>query len=177
MSSLVEEAIQEIELEKESSGESMNSKPHPLATNCTQFNHSVDPAKRSWKTLLSKESLRSSRLWAQVDLNVKGTHFPKLKNLVSYAWVRHCFELLCGTRFLTPVSEVEHKFASNSMSNIKSKIMYADEAFARRRERALASAQKRKQPSELKKRKVERKKDKKLEELEKRVAVLTANEV
>ncbi|KAL5808133.1 hypothetical protein ACOSQ3_028824 [Xanthoceras sorbifolium] len=199
MLSPIKDAMKEIELERESSRESTDNKLCPLATvadsnvlvdyeneECTKFIHSVNPAERSWNKLLSEASLRPSRLWAHVDLNVKCTPFHKLKNLVTYAWVQHYFELLCGTRFLTTISEVECKFTSDSMSNIKPKILSVDKALARHHERAMASAQKRKQPSgqqnvahegkELKKKKVERKKDEKLEELEQRVAVLVANE-
>ncbi|KAL5854741.1 hypothetical protein ACOSQ4_004543 [Xanthoceras sorbifolium] len=207
MSSPVEEAIKEIELESESSGESTDSESRTLTTvadsnvlvshenkECTKFIPSIDLTERKWKKLLSGESLRPSYLWAHIDLNTKGTYFPKLKNLLTYALIRHCFELICGTHFLTHVSEVESKFASNSMSNIKPKILSAEEALARHRERVMASAKKKKQPKKLgsnaasqpvfdsyscvslKKKKVENEKDEKLEELEQRVAVLVANE-
>ncbi|KAL5745463.1 hypothetical protein ACOSP7_026609 [Xanthoceras sorbifolium] len=150
MSKPIEEVMKEVGLSdvRESSGSSVSSKgstdreSRPIEHSCTSCILSVDPIERSWKKLLNDENLRPSRLWAHAELNLEGTPCPKLKNLVTYAWVRHCFELFWRTWFLTPISEVERKFASDSVSSMKPKIMDDDAAIARRHERALATAAK-----------------------------------
>ncbi|KAL5760197.1 hypothetical protein ACOSQ2_019035 [Xanthoceras sorbifolium] len=134
-----------------SSGESTDSESHPLSRQYSEEHmkliHSVDPAERNWKKLLCEEILRPSQLWSRVELNSEGTPFPRFKDLIAYAWVRHDFEIFCRTQFLTPISEVERKFASDSMSNLKVTILSVEEVLKKRREKTAASAQKRKQPS------------------------------
>ncbi|KAL5834754.1 hypothetical protein ACOSQ4_014251 [Xanthoceras sorbifolium] len=132
------------------SGDSTNSEPHLLligwcSKERTKLIHSVNLAERGWKKLLSEESLRPSRLWSRVGLNAESAPFPRFKDLI--AWVQQGFELFCGTQFLIPISEVERKFASNSMSNLKVTIPTAKDVLKKGREIVAASAQKRKQPS------------------------------
>ncbi|KAL5752209.1 hypothetical protein ACOSP7_022393 [Xanthoceras sorbifolium] len=178
-----DDLMREIDLYKGSStlsGESTDSEPHPLASigDCdsedrTKLIHSSYPVKRSWKKLLSKESVRPNRLWSRMKINTESTPFPRLRNLITYAWPH------------IPTSK---------------------EALKKRKERAAASAQKRKQPTvsamfasppaptqqpaimsspssemvaskqELKKKKIDHERDAKMEELEKKVVVLAANE-
>ncbi|KAL5818855.1 hypothetical protein ACOSQ4_022697 [Xanthoceras sorbifolium] len=210
-----DDLMREIDLYKgssTSSGESTDSEPHPLASigDCdsedrTKLIHSSYPVKRSWKKLLSKESVRPNRLWSRMK-NTESTPFPKLRNLITYAWVRHRFELFCGTQFFTPIFEAKRKFTSHLMLHLKPHIPTSKEALKERKERAAASAQKRKQPTvsamlasppaptqqpaimsspssemvaskqELKKKKIDYERDAKMEELEKKVVVLAANE-
>ncbi|KAL5842078.1 hypothetical protein ACOSQ3_012681 [Xanthoceras sorbifolium] len=160
MSSPIDNVLKEIDLYKGSpspNGKSMDSGPRPLAI---------------LKKLLSEESLRPSRLWSRIDKNAEGTPFPRLKDLVTYVYIQQGFELLCGTQFLTLIYEVKRKFALDYISNLKPHVPTADEALKRRREKALASVQKKK---ELKRKKVDREKDDKLEELKKREDVLVTN--
>ncbi|KAK1557038.1 hypothetical protein Q3G72_016580 [Acer saccharum] len=48
-----------------------------------------------------------------------GNPYLHVEDLVKYVWIRHRFEILCGTRFLEPVTDVERAFAIATMSNMK----------------------------------------------------------
>ncbi|KAL5802482.1 hypothetical protein ACOSQ4_030787 [Xanthoceras sorbifolium] len=77
---------------------------------------SYDVKERSWRSILSEENLRPSHLWKFSVINEAGTPYPAFKNLVEFVRVRHCVERLYGTRFLTPISYVERRFAVDIMA-------------------------------------------------------------
>ncbi|KAL5775485.1 hypothetical protein ACOSP7_013042 [Xanthoceras sorbifolium] len=71
---------------------------------------------RSWRRILSEDNLRPSHLWKFSVFNEPGTPYSAFKNLVEFVKVRHCVERLYGSRFLTPISYVERRFAIDLMA-------------------------------------------------------------
>ncbi|KAK0600879.1 hypothetical protein LWI29_019107 [Acer saccharum] len=71
------------------------------------------------------KTLVVSRLATLGELNMdppttfEGNLYPRVEDLVKYDWIRHGFEILCGTRFLVPVTNVERAFVASTMSNTK----------------------------------------------------------
>ncbi|KAK3231378.1 hypothetical protein Dsin_003259 [Dipteronia sinensis] len=95
-------------------------KPHcldPVRRTNSVLNIPVE--ERSWKVLMHEGNLKSSIIWLHSTWNVPRTPYPLVKDIVTYTWVRRSLEILCGTRFLTPITDVERRFADESMSKAK----------------------------------------------------------
>ena len=78
--------------------------------------------------LMLEGNLRPSLLWFHLMWNAPQTLYPLVKDLVSYAWIRRGFEIICGTRFLTSINDVERRFRDTSMSNVKFNMPDPEEA-------------------------------------------------
>ena len=81
---------------------------------------SIPAEERSCRTLLVDGKLRPSSLWRWSSLNWTRRLYPRVKDFVSYVWIRRSFEILGYNRiFLPRVSDVERRFTVTSMSNAK----------------------------------------------------------
>ncbi|KAK0607075.1 hypothetical protein LWI29_008907 [Acer saccharum] len=93
---------------------------------------SIDSKERSWRVLLQEDSLRKSSLWNHTTFAQSGNPYPRIEDLVTYACIRHGFEILCGIRFLEPVTNTERAFVAMTMLNVK---FSSEEALKRQMER------------------------------------------
>ncbi|KAK3225606.1 hypothetical protein Dsin_005468 [Dipteronia sinensis] len=86
------------------------------------------------------------RVWNRYEL-INAESKPRYDEAVSLSFVmiRRGIEILCGTQFQIPITDVEHRFATNSLSSMKftmpnpeEALKKQKEAMARRRAAALA---------------------------------------
>ena len=89
---------------------------------------------RSCKKLLTDGKLRHCRMWRWSTLNRPRTPYPFLKDFASYIWTRRCLEILgYEMKILSPVSDIERRFAVTSMSNAKVNMPQGAEALKKYR--------------------------------------------
>jgi hypothetical protein len=90
---------------------------------------------RSCKVLLTEGKLRPARLWRWSTHNRSRDPYPRVKDFLSYIWIRRSFEILQYTmKFLSPISDNERRVAVISMASARLNMPNSADAFKRLRE-------------------------------------------
>lgn len=116
----------------------------------------IPAEERSWRVLLQEGNLRPSSLCRHSMWNMSRTPYPLVKDFVLYVRI---YELY-GMKFLTPIIDIERRFANKSMlgaaftiPNLTLALKLQKEAMAKRR--AAATAKKRASKDALKEKSME----------------------